>query len=235
MTENGPAARRPLPRNKLVVLGLAFLLFGLPLSLAVTVAVFQARFARLPYAEQPGGTIEGRVLDAEGRPLADVHVEVRAVRRGELAGGAGRDADATGRTDAGGRYAIEVPAVDGYYALRAGGDGWQYGELGVSLEIGADGWDVTLRPGGGVRAEFLDRGERRGKGAYTLTHRPSGTFSFLAPPDEVRGEISSGWLERDGLAPGSWTLGAYLDGGLVYTMVVEVEAGQPGAILQFER
>ena len=182
----------------------------------------------------PGGRVTGRLTDADGKPLAVIPVTL-------LGGGEVvpefdyREHLRSARTDADGRFAIELLAP-GSYTVRAP-DGYQrmarsqiapYGRaLSATLEVGAFQTvhvDLALPAEGriaGVLVDALDKPVDRARvGARDAAGRELSAF-----PWEVESD-GTGAFELGFLAPGTYTVHARLGERRVEFPAIEVVAGR---------
>ncbi len=207
--------------QRLRVILLVLVVFGIPLGLMLTYLGTRALAFRPPFDDQPGGAIAGTLVDEEGDPVAGVAVRALLYPRDGAP-----VAHASVESDAEGRFSFDVPPLDGCYVLRAGGNVWQevYREISLSDEP-ADDLELSLRPGCIVAVTLSRRdGSPIRGGEYVL--RRSGGFLGLAIPSQVHDEFEAASFERGGLAPGKWTVRVELSTGDTAEYSIELEPGR---------
>jgi hypothetical protein len=220
MTSQAEEERRSGLRAQRLKVGLVVLaLFGLPLGLMLA---YLALRKAPPFADQPGGRIEGTVKDEGGAPLAGVRVDVYTHRRDGSPELYRRLA-----ADEAGRFETEVPPLDGCYVVWVGGGPWV--EDKVDLSLAGDAFpdlDFTLKPGTEL-AVHLDKksGAAIDGGHYYLT-RPGGLLGLPLRADVALGEFQGADFVRGGLEPGTWTLAVELEDGTKAEWKLALEAGR---------
>lgn len=195
--------------QRLRVVLLVLTVFGVPMVLMASYLVMRGAAFRAPFADQPGGTLQGIVLHEDGTAADGSMVSILLHRRD-----ARPEPYRTARTDADGRFRAEVPPLDGCYIVVAGGGTWIESAREVSL-AGGDEPDLefTLMPGCELtmRLERRDGSRIRG-GDYELIRMDS-SFGFKVPSAAVVGEFRGAEFTRGGLRPGNWTAKIELDDG----------------------
>ncbi|HEX7185369.1 MAG TPA: carboxypeptidase-like regulatory domain-containing protein [Thermoanaerobaculia bacterium] len=154
---------------------------------------------------QAVGTISGRVVDPNGKPIADAFVHVgfgpRAGRGMTMLSG-GPQAD---RSDAEGNFRI-TDVIPGPVELSAQAPGWQRGTVaGLELRGGEEksGIEIVLAPGAILKGRVLSPSGRPLPGAQVQT-----IFEDLAAGTAMKNTDDEGRYELDTLAPGNRTLEA---------------------------
>jgi protocatechuate 3,4-dioxygenase beta subunit len=178
-------------------------------------------------------SVEGRVTDAAGKPLAGIEVRVgraggggqpRRVAMLVTAGGGGSDVVTLGddlgesaRTDADGRYSLRGVASDVEIVVTASGDGVQAGRsdpLNVAPDETRRNVDLKLELAGSVRVEAFQPDGSPAEFAMVranyLDTLPEGSQSQGAEPKFAM--LQGGSTELQGLRPGRWSVTANLAG-----------------------
>lgn len=164
----------------------------------------------------PGATVEGRVAEPRGRPLAGA--EIRVVEDGERPEGApprlpeGRPADAV--TDADGRFRLDDLATEQLLTLEVRLAGYVPAAL-RGVRTGGEPVRVTLEPAGALAGVVVDEEERPVGGArLRLTARGGESDEAPEAPAERRYATAGrdGRFEIRGLAGGRWDLTATAEG-----------------------
>lgn len=187
----------------------------------------------------PGATVEGRILDAEGRPIAGALVEAHRIVEDEKASARltllrdsdffGRDPGAVEADDAG-RYRLEGVLVEAPIVvearapdyIRGSSDELVVGDGQIRTDV-----DLTLQQGGSIRATI--------EGA-------AGPFTFVTatrdaengPPERQMAVARNGTALVTGLHPGVWLVklarGNSPTAGEGEAVPVEVRAGVEAAV-----
>jgi len=165
----------------------------------------EGRTLEVPFTLSPaGGALTGRVVDASGRPVRGAEVEARGA-----AGVGGRT-----RTDELGRFRLGgVPEG----AVRVVARHPSYAAVEVAAEAGADGLELTLPFGGGVRGDVRDAHTRGPILAFTV--RASG------PGPAITKAFEKGEFELLGLAAGRWSFTIEAKGFATRHETVEISGG----------
>lgn len=219
------------PRVRLALLLL--LLVGAPFL--VTFSLLSSRaYGPVVRADQPGGRIDGTVLDPTGVPLADVEVELVLVTDPPVGASHAEVAERT-RTDHEGRFSFEAPSHRGAYELRAGGGPWRKVAQGFTFvdgrgrKVEPEPVEFDLQPGAILTVEIeRRRGGPLAGGEWELRgHRSERTWLRWFEPELVtRGRFQGTRLTIGGLPPLGGTLTLRLDGGDVVTLPVELSVGE---------
>ena len=217
----------PKPRRGVLIVAILVCL-GLPL--AVVSQLYSPRsLATVPSGDQPGGTITGRLVTEDGRPVADHALELHLVVE------EGRRVHGSTRTDAHGQFAITAPPIAGYYLLEAGGGDFQRVVRGVSYltEEGEirepEPLELVLPPGATLRVTLTRTdGRPASGGTLYLEGRVASDFLFGLVPAGIRLERSfdAGAVVIDGLPSARGDVRIVLESGDRVEFPFELEAGQ---------
>jgi hypothetical protein len=223
-----PRARSSGLRPRLSLILLLVALLAAPAAVMAS-WLTQGLVGEVTSGEQPGGTVEGRVVDEQGRPLAG-----EAVRLWLVAPAGGRESGPEERTDAGGRFVLHAPAWSGHYELVAGGGMRQRVARGLSF-LGRRGEIVrprpvslALPPGSVLELTFTRAaGGPPPEGHYELEGRQRRGLLFGLVPFGVRrsGTIADGRLRLDGIPPLKARLNVSLATGEELELELEIEPG----------
>ena len=207
------------------------LLFGAPAL--VVFSLIDAEVASLPApvidGAQPGGRIEGTVVDRAGAPVVDHPIELQLV--GELGE---RESAGVVRTDGEGRFGFDAPPVRGHYELAAGGGRWQFVREPRSFvdragrPVGGEPARLRLEPGCELALTFVRRDGSPGvDGEYELSGELEHGFLFGLIKPEIRksGAIVAGELAVGGLPPIAATLVARMASGERVELALELVPG----------
>lgn len=229
MGETPAAPERSTVGRRLSILLLLLIVFGAP-ALVTTSLVTQDIMGEVTRGDQPGGTLSGVVVDAEGEPIASHTVALWLV---PMSGDASEGPSTT--TDAEGRFALAAPPVVGSYVLRAGGELLQRATKGISFldpkgeTIEPKPVTLELLPGAVLELDFVDAdGEAATDGSFTFEGtRLQGGFllGFVPYPVKGSGSFSEGHLRIDGLPPAEGTLDVEFDSGETVALDLRIEAG----------
>jgi hypothetical protein len=225
---------------RLVVVALVLLV--LPALVTALFLARQVRWAVAPGA-QPGGTIAGRIAPVgavpNGLALEGLAVVIVGVphdgpdRTSELRGRTTADGPsrtvAEGTTDAGGRFTIAVPPIEGHYELRISGGGWQTSIVPVTLIDKADQETVVaVRPAARLELKFTRRsGEPVRGGEWTLegTLNRSWFSAWTGAQFARDGRFSGPDFVVEGLPPIPMRAWIRLDGGDRTELVIDLVVG----------
>lgn len=215
------------------------MLIGLPIFVMSGLFV-SAVPGRVVEGAQPGGLIQGRVVDAEGRPLADIEVSLQLAQSD--GGGAFSTSDESNlapvTTGSDGRFEFAAPAHEGHYRVVTKADLWVGAGKSVTfVDREGNAYDpgeleITLEPGCSLRVEIVDAsGAPAGSGAYRLSGEFTGGpfFGLLGGKSSMSGSIRGGVLELPGLRPMEATILIEMDNGNTATIGIPVE---PGVVLR---
>ena len=214
--------------SKLKVALLVLLLFGAPAL--VTAALLSSDFgSAVADGAQPGGEVEGTIVDPEDRQIAALEVSITAVK---ASGERGEPARAT--TDSAGRFALHAAPVQGHYEIRTGGGDWQrsvqpYSFVdthGQALERKA--LRIVLHRGCRLELEFVrSDGRPSGDGEFTLQgeYGDGLFFGLVKPPVKISGTIQSGTLELAGLPPMKANLFVRMASGETIELTLDLAVG----------
>jgi len=207
------------------------LLFGAPAL--VVFSLIDAEVASLPApvidGPQPGGRIEGTVVDDGDAPVVDHPVELQLV--GELGE---RASAAVARTDGEGRFGFDAPPVRGHYELAAGGGTWQFAREPRSFvdragrPVGERPLRLRLARGCELALTFVRRDGSPGvDGEYELTGELEHglLFGMIRPEIRKAGTILAGELAVGGLPPIAATLRARMVTGERVELALELVPG----------
>lgn len=166
--------------------------------------------------ELPRGRIEGRVIGADGQPLADVRVSLKT-EGGMLAGSFMGGHYAESKTDEQGRYEFDY-LRPGQYQVAAGGalmggalgGGSAFGRLvrsGLRLvsESTLGGIDFRLEPSAELEGVVRDSSGQPVVGAALFVRNQDG---LLLEPFSLTVSDAAGRFRMPGLAPGQYTVSA---------------------------
>lgn len=166
--------------------------------------------------ELPKGRIEGRVIGADGQPLADVRVSLKT-EGGMLAGSFMGGHYAESKTDEQGRYGFDY-LRPGQYQVAAGGalmggalgGGSAFGRLvrsGLRLvsESTLGGIDFRLEPSAVLEGLVRDSAGQAVPGAALFVRNQDG---LLLEPFSMTVSDAGGRFRMPGLAPGQYTVSA---------------------------
>ena len=166
-------------------------------------------------------TAAGRVVDREGRPLADatvrLHTGLTALQRANTGRSSAREA----RTDADGRFELG-PLPPGERALEAEAPGLvASAPLQVSLPEGgrAEGLELVLGPGAVLTGEVWDEGRPAAGRMVQLVQFSAASYEALSERTDDRGRFRYG-----AVPPGTWVV-LVLDPGR------DLSAGEDGESL----
>ncbi len=156
-------------------------------------------------------TVAGRVVDADGAPVADAFVRLGP------AWGLGRGVPTT-RTTVDGAFTLPTLGP-GPFVLDAGLGG---GPSAVARGVrpGQRDLQLTLVVPGSLRGTFA------GDGAGVALWRPGGFGTAAVASSMRRTDVVDGRFGFDGLAPGTWHATARTPSGVVATTAVEIRAGE---------
>jgi hypothetical protein len=220
--------RGSLTRRAFVTL-LAFMMLTLPLLVAINLSTSSQEIAAVR-GDQPGGLIEGRVLDHEGQPIGHHMVHLSLT-------GPSSEVLHEVQTDAYGSFRFEAPpAAQASYRLRVGGGSWRWQAREVGF-LGSDGELIE----GGLQADFdLQLGavlvlEVLGKSGSPMGHAEvcltgqwveSGLLRFAPRILDQTRSFSGSPMILDGLPPMQGRVSISLDGGRVISFDLELPVGQ---------
>jgi hypothetical protein len=222
------------PRSRALLVLLLLLIVGLPL--AVVGSLMGSR-GMLPatVGDQPGGEIEGRLLDPEGRPLAGATVLLSL-----LPDGAPSEPQAEVETAGDGTFSFTAPPVRGKYALSAGGGEYVRTVRELSF-LDPRGETVELEPvelqlePGCVLTVRLERASDRydDSGRYELHGRmlEGWALGLIRPSLRKTGEFEDGVVEIGGLPPLDGRLILFLDNGDEVELPLRLEPGHTERVL----
>lgn len=151
------------------ILPLVLLLVVVPATVTAVLLLWGGG-GRVVHGDQPGGPIAGRLVDHDGAPLVDEPVSGWIVSPlGE------RLRVVEGKTDADGRFQLELPATRGTYLARLGGGACLPRELALSTIGREDGekprdLEVRLRRGGTLVLELA----APARGAWSVRESDAG-------------------------------------------------------------
>lgn len=227
--KHGERAPRSAPRAgpRLVLVLLLLLVVGLPAAIG-TAWLRDEVPGSVASGAQPGGTLRGRVLDEDERPLPGRRVEALLVAAGD------QEPGPTTTTDADGRFTLELPPFRGHYVVRAGGGEEQRAARPVSFlgpvgePLPPDELVLRLRPGAtlDLAIERAD-GSPAGGGRWVLEASFGEGVLFGCVPYGLRqeGRVEEGRVRIDGLPPLRGTLSAVLDSGETLELDLRLRAG----------
>ena len=177
---------------------------------------------------QPGGAIEGRVVDPTGAAASHAAIEsYRMKRSGSMVE---MSLEHETKADAEGRFSFELPPIEhGYYLVRAGGGAWRWSSQEISLVDNAgrtrtiEPLELEVEPAARLRVRFERAdGGPIAPGRYELTY----TFGIFSTSKGMRsGAVHDGVLELDGLDPLKGDLEVEFDTGEKITMPLELGEG----------
>ncbi len=181
------------------ILPLVLLLVLVP-AIATAVLLLGSGGGRVAKGAQPGGLVRGVVRAAGGLLLAAEPVEAVAVS----ALGVEQPLGVRTRTDAEGRFELELPALEGGYVLRFGGLQGVREDRPLSLigrEPGEEPaeWIVVLRRAAKVRVELPHA--VRGRWLVEGTTIGTGLLGFGSTPWRAEGSVDGPTVEIPGLPP----------------------------------
>jgi hypothetical protein len=176
-----------------------------------------------PYGAQPGGVIEGRVVDMVGKPLADVDVRLLLVTRES---DATRHSAVTSGTT--GRFSLAAPPLaDGYYVVEAGDGAWQVRAAELSLAgSNPSPLQLELAPAayGVVVLSPLADGPAHG-GSWLISGRGRSMLGFTSPMKSRGGTFEEDRFEFGGIPPGTWDLHIELEQGPAADVRLQLTSG----------
>jgi hypothetical protein len=217
-------------KKRLSALLLLVLVFGAPL-VVTTSLVTQEITGEVTSGVQPGGVLEGTVVDEDGAPLEGELVRLALVTDTP----ADSQAALSALTDADGRFELRAPPITGHYELRAGGELRQRIVKGISFldpegeTIQPRPVELRLLPGAVLELEFvLPDGAPAPSGTFTFDgEQREGGLLFGLVPFSVGGggPVEDSRLRIDGVPPMSATLTVEFDTGEVVELVLEIEPG----------
>jgi hypothetical protein len=220
----------------------ALVLLVLPALVTALFLARQVRWAVAPGA-QPGGNIAGRLAPIgvvpSGTTLEGVAVAIVGVphdgpdRPSEVRGRTTADGPARtvaeGTTDAGGRFTLEVPPIDGHYEVRVFGGGWQSSVVPVTLLDGAGHETIVpVRPAARLELKFTRRsGAPVRGGEWTLegTLNRSWFSAWTGAQFARDGRFSGPDIVVEGLPPIPMRAWIRLDGGERTELVIDLAVG----------
>lgn len=216
-------------KRRLSLLLLLAIVFGAP-ALVTTSLVTQELVGEVTRGEQPGGTIAGTIVDAEGRAVEGHAVVLWVVPNVETPFVGSETA-----TDVDGRFELRAPPVSGAYELRAGGELVQRVTKPVSF-LDPKGATIDVRPvmlellpGAVLELEFVrPSGDAGPDGSFTFEGaQTSGGLVFGLVPYSIRGSgpVTAGRLRIDGLPPMRAELAVLFDTGETAKLELRVESG----------
>jgi hypothetical protein len=217
-----------LGAQRLRVALLVLTIFGAPLVLMVTYLWMRNAVFLPPYAAQPGGTLAGRLVHADGAPAPDQEVRVllhpRELEPTPLE---------TLRTDADGAFSIAVPALDGCYTVIAGGGTWVSISREVSLASGEEPkLEFTLEPGCELALALARKDALPIRGGDYELVREGSTFGIPMPSEARLGAFRGASIDVGGLPPGTWKLRIELDDGTEAEYRLDLAAGRHELVLE---
>ena len=158
-------------KSKVTLVLVLLFLFGIP-AIVVTGLLFGSVTPVFASdQDQPGGHVSGKVVDADGNPLAGISVEIGAASES----GAVHELDVI-VTSADGSFEATLPAHRGFYDISAGGGVWRRsgtsfsfldreGELRTPRPV-----ELELEPGCDLTIEIVEAdGSPAGDGSYDLS------------------------------------------------------------------
>lgn len=157
----------------------------------------------LSFVLEPGATLEGRVLSADGQPVAGA--EVGSVEEGGERG-MGRGFAERSPTDGDGRYRLES-LIPGTLSVEATSDSYPRTVKNIELKPGLNRLDLTLTGGLDVSGRVLDQNGAAILGAIV---RLDARGRFFGGPQAQSGQDGS--FRLTGIAPGDYNLDASRDG-----------------------
>jgi hypothetical protein len=227
---SGGAAAAPGSRlrTRVILFVLLLVVLGLPAAIGTSWLRSDVPGA-VTSGAQPGGRARGRVVDGEGRPLVGRAVEALLV----LGAGETRPGPRT-ESDARGEFALELPAVQGHYLLRAGGEEEQRAVRPLSFldphgrAVEPRAVELALRPGAILELAILLPDGRPAAGGHWVLDGTFGEGLLLGcVPYGLRqeGAVVEGRVRADGLPPLRGTLSVVLDTGESLELDVELRPG----------
>lgn len=229
MRSGARAGGRPSGRRSRALL-ILFLMLIVGLPLAILGSLLGSR-GSLPATsgEQPGGTIEGRLVDEQEAPLRGLPVRLFLISdEGEVA----LDHEVT--TAADGAFSLVAPPHRGKYEIRVGGGEWVHSRRELSFldrngtPIELPPLELGLEPGCTLRVDLERTSDRYAdSGRYELHGRLSQglTLGLVRPALRLSGEFESGRIEIGGLPPLEGKLAIFLDNGDAVELPLELEPG----------
>lgn len=174
--------------------------------------------APLEVVLRPGRILQGRVRDAQARPIAGARVRLRpantnVIRFADVWGGAHALLEQPKTTDAAGRFEFSG-LTPGAYAVRVEAEGHATTEVeGVDLETpSASPLEVVLASGGALRGVVLD-----GSGVPVVDRRVFARGATSEEADAGAGLLRVAWAEEPTDANGAWSI-AGLEAGRAYDL-----------------
>jgi hypothetical protein len=208
---------------------LILLVFGAPTVVSISL-VTQEIGGEATFGAQPGGSVQGRVVDEDGRPLAGQPVELVLVSPDRV-----RSPGPRTTTGADGRFALDAPALEGSYLVVGGGTGtWQHDVHGLSFldrrgeTIEPGPLELELLPGATLELSFRDAaGTPAGDGRYEIDGKERRGLLFGLVPYGLRreGAVKAGVLRLEGLPPMRARVSVALDDGRSVDLELDVEPG----------
>lgn len=209
----------------LVLAGLPFVIAGSLLRKGLSMAVPGA---------QPGGVIQGRIVDTAGAALEDVRVEVFVVRQDPVPAPPSAEVVpppplAETHTDADGAFRCTVPPAEGLYRVYVGGGDWLRVGVDHSMLGGSKGEEPVplafeLEPGCTLEAHFDRAGSPVTGGVLHLTRRRS-WYALSTPPLSLQRPFRGGKLVIDGLPAMSADVQVRFDSGAELSFAVDLTPG----------
>jgi hypothetical protein len=188
--------------SKLKIVLLVVLLFGAPAL--VTTALLTTDFSSaVADGAQPGGILSGIVVDADGRGIGGMEVELASISASGQ-----RTSGPAGTTASDGAFELCAPPAEGHYEIKTGGGDWQRSVQAYSFvdasgqRIEAKPLRIVLRPGCRLELEFVgDHARAVGDGEYTLQGEFGERYFFglVKPQVKVSGAIKDGRISIAGL------------------------------------
>ena len=207
----------------LVVLGLPLMVIG---QLAQSRGLGPAS-----RGEQPGGTIKGEVVDADGKALEGVPVEVYLVEADVV-----EESMTRTTTSADGSFEAMVSPVRGCYLVKVGGGAWrletaEYSFLERSGEVLEEPSKMRFEANPGCTlAVRIDRRPghpvKGGSAELRGTWRPSSLLSLVPLQVIRRVQFQGGELVLDGLPPLKGIVNVQFDAG--DRLEFEIDLPEPG-------
>ena len=202
-----PKARDSIRRgigSKLKIALLVALLFGAPAL--VTAALLATDFgSAVADAPQPGGRVQGELVDSSGRPVPGIAVALVSV---SSSGARAEQSRTKSATD--GAFEMRAEATEGHYEIRTGGGDWQNSARAYSF-VDSNGkilppkpLRIELKPGCRLELRFSRAdGRAPGDGEFTLQgeYGDGLFFGLVRPRLRLSGVVKDGRLVLDGLPP----------------------------------